>query len=146
MKIWTCKIGEVWDLPDGADAPMRQAVQDAYVRLTGEQPTFLFSGWGAELSTAEAEVVRPSPTRDTPPDPALLRTSWTPWKLDDGREIYLITPEHLRELPDGTTLVSIMGDSVVKGRDNIDGDTRGHFLAFGLEQKPARPTPQEKSK
>lgn len=48
-KIWTCKIGSVDDneLPDGADAPMRQAVQRAYFEMTGRCPGFTFSGWAA---------------------------------------------------------------------------------------------------
>lgn len=53
--IWTCKIGETLArlLPSGADAPMRAAVERAYVNLTGREPDFLFSGWGGELTEAE---------------------------------------------------------------------------------------------
>ena len=59
MKIWKCKIGEcdVALLPDGADAPMRAAVRRAYKEITGQEPTFLFSGWGAELTEPERAVV-----------------------------------------------------------------------------------------
>ena len=49
MKIWWCKIGEVTDLPP------RQAVCEAYLKITGKEPTFLFSGWGAELSQVANE-------------------------------------------------------------------------------------------
>ena len=58
-KIWTCKIGEVDDsaLPDGSDAPMRQAIQRAYRELTGQDPKFIFSGWAGELTTYEREIV-----------------------------------------------------------------------------------------
>ena len=58
-KIWTCKIGECDNsiLPDGADLPMREAVEKVYFDLTGEQPTFLFSGWGGELDEFERKVV-----------------------------------------------------------------------------------------
>ncbi len=59
MKIWSCKIGEVdiAKLPDGADQPMRKAVREAYIKLTGEEPTFIFSGWGAELTDIERDTV-----------------------------------------------------------------------------------------
>ena len=57
-KIWACKIGEVDDnlLPDGADWPMRRAVEAAYQSLTGRDPEFLFSGWGGKLTQTEREV------------------------------------------------------------------------------------------
>lgn len=59
MKIWDCKIGEVDEskLPGNSDRPMRQAIRDAYKKLTGEEPKFIFSGWGAELTEIEREVV-----------------------------------------------------------------------------------------
>lgn len=57
MKIWDCTIGEVEDVPDGADAPMRRAVREAYVKLTGKEPVFLFSGWGGQLTDVQREVV-----------------------------------------------------------------------------------------
>lgn len=58
-KIWTCKIGETSPvgLPDGADAPMRDAVARAYAAVTGEEPLFIFSGWGGELDESERAVV-----------------------------------------------------------------------------------------
>lgn len=66
MKIWSCKIGECDAelLPDGADAPMRAAVERAYRELTGFDAAFNFSGWGAELDESERAVVEkrePSP-------------------------------------------------------------------------------------
>lgn len=57
MKIWSCKIGETASIPDGADAPMRQAVVRAYREITGTEPEFIFSGWGAELTEPERAVV-----------------------------------------------------------------------------------------
>jgi hypothetical protein len=58
-KIWTCKIGGVDDavLAQGADLPMRQAVQQAFYELTGQWPEFTFSGWGGSLTKGEREVV-----------------------------------------------------------------------------------------
>jgi len=55
--IWSCKIGEADGLPEGADLPMRQAVQLAYYQLTGKHANFCFSGWGAKLTEKEREVV-----------------------------------------------------------------------------------------
>lgn len=59
MKIWTCKIGECdeSELPDGADLPMRRAIQAAYAELTLTEPAFTFSGWGGELTEGERAVV-----------------------------------------------------------------------------------------
>jgi hypothetical protein len=54
-KIWTCKIGEIEEdkLPPGSDLPMRKAIEDEYLSLTGEYPDFIFSGWGGELDKYE---------------------------------------------------------------------------------------------
>jgi len=62
VKIWECKIGEVEDLPDGADSVMREAVERAYLRLTGRPAAFAFTGWGGTLSESErAEVENAGP-------------------------------------------------------------------------------------
>lgn len=55
QKLWECKIGEcdAAKLPPGGDNPMRDAVAEKYKELTGEDPDFLFSGWGAELDEGE---------------------------------------------------------------------------------------------
>lgn len=55
LQIWSCKIGECPDdsLPNAADGPMRDAVADAYERISGHKPAFIFSGWNAELSEGE---------------------------------------------------------------------------------------------
>lgn len=57
--IWTCKIGGKFTghLPAGADFPMRRAIESAYKEITGVYPDFLFSGWGAELTESEREVI-----------------------------------------------------------------------------------------
>jgi hypothetical protein len=64
-RIWKCKIGEVAFTPRGADAPMREAVARAYKELTGEEPVFIFSGWGAELTEGERAVVEDRPPAQT---------------------------------------------------------------------------------
>ena len=62
--VWECKVGARMldiDLPDGADAPMRRAVQQAFVDITGTNPEFCFSGWGGKLDEFEISVVEERP-------------------------------------------------------------------------------------
>lgn len=63
--VWGCKIGEAdrTKLPDGADAPLREAVEAAYVEIVGSPPAFLFSGWGYGLTGTEEEVVNEAATQ-----------------------------------------------------------------------------------
>lgn len=65
MAIWECKIGEVdgVHLPPGSDSPMRAAVYEAYKRLTGKEPNFIFSGWHSQLTEEERAVVENRPSR-----------------------------------------------------------------------------------
>lgn len=58
-------------------------------------------------------------------------------KWDDN--IWLMTPNELAQLPDGTELVCINGQTVVKGIDNIDDDTRGGYLAYGVTNIDTHP-------
>ena len=48
LNSWSCTIGEcnTKSLPKGSDWPMRQAVAETYFKLCGEEPKFIFSGWG----------------------------------------------------------------------------------------------------
>lgn len=57
-KIWECKIGECdpHDLPRGADAPMREAIRKAYIKIVGKEPAFIFSGWGGDLTDIERDI------------------------------------------------------------------------------------------
>lgn len=57
-RIWRCKIGgRCDDFPVGADAPMRDAIADAFKEVTGREPEFIFSGWAATLTEGERAVV-----------------------------------------------------------------------------------------
>lgn len=56
-----------------------------------------------------------------------------------GEVIELQTPDEFAALPDGTLLISISGEEKVKGRDDIDLDTRFGRIAWGL---PDRRTPR----
>ena len=61
--IWSCKIGTLdsVELPLGSDQPMRRAVQDAYMKLTGRDADFCFSGWGAQLTDVQEACVSEKP-------------------------------------------------------------------------------------
>lgn len=52
-----------------------------------------------------------------------------PW----DENLTLFTPEEFDQLPDGLELTSIMGDKKVKGKDEIDMDTRFGHTAWGVE-------------
>lgn len=68
---WTCKIGEAeWSLlPPGADAPMRDAIAAAYLKLTGHEPDFIFSGWGGKLTESERAVHNATKSAGGQPEP-----------------------------------------------------------------------------
>lgn len=61
MKVWECKIGMIGndDIPRGADAPFRAAVERAFKEMFGRESDFCFSGWGAELTDGELRVILP---------------------------------------------------------------------------------------
>lgn len=85
-KVWTCKIGAVADheLPAGADAPMRQAVEDAFRLLTAVEPEFCFSGWGGALTEAERAVVE-----DREPTPRVNEVTIDVVDAGDGFNAFL---------------------------------------------------------
>jgi hypothetical protein len=56
-----------------------------------------------------------------------------PWRV--SYVIELQTPEQIAALPDGTVLRSISGETVVKGSDPIDLDTRAGRTAWGLPDR-----------
>ena len=56
------------------------------------------------------------------------------WETRNGYPIWLFTIEEFRQLPDGIELESVMGDKVVKGKDEIDEDTRFGYMAYGVDR------------
>jgi hypothetical protein len=48
-------------------------------------------------------------------------------------ELWLFTPDEYKRLPNGTVLTSISGETVTKGVDYIDMDTRAGYLAYGIK-------------
>ena len=49
-EYWVCVIGATnsKNLKDGADSPMRKAVQQAFEEVTGHEHEDCWSGWGSE--------------------------------------------------------------------------------------------------
>lgn len=49
QKYWICIIGSVEErkLKMGADAPLRNAVENAYADMLGDEDTVCWSGWGS---------------------------------------------------------------------------------------------------
>lgn len=58
-QTWTCRIGTRAGVhvPPGGDAPMRDAVQSAFMALTGECAEACFSGWGDKFTESELAVI-----------------------------------------------------------------------------------------
>ena len=71
-------------------------------------------------------------------DPTSRRNN-NPWSGRQSDPLWLLTPDEFTKVPDYTELVCISGQTAVKGRDPIDLDTRGGFIAYGLlESQVAR--------
>jgi hypothetical protein len=56
------------------------------------------------------------------------------WDDEGENSLWLLTPEELGKLPDGIILECIDGTKVTKGKDYIDDDTRGGYIAFGIRK------------
>ena len=56
---WSCLIGPFrGDLPSGSDAPMRSAVERAFLELAGHEDDECSSGWGSAPSAAERAAMK----------------------------------------------------------------------------------------
>lgn len=58
------------------------------------------------------------------------------WTLRDGRVISLLTPREVRALPNGTKIVAIDGEDLIKGEykfKDLD-ETRFGYSAYGIEK------------
>jgi hypothetical protein len=90
MKIWQCKIGEIEQVLGGSDLPMREAVCEAYRRITDAEPLFLFSGWGAELTEPERAVVEnrlPAPRAEVTEEEIKTATALNDYLLAHEQDI-----------------------------------------------------------
>jgi hypothetical protein len=47
--------------------------------------------------------------------------------------LWIFTIDEFNKLPDGIELTSVNGGKVIKGVDYVDLDTRGKYIAFGIE-------------
>lgn len=54
------------------------------------------------------------------------------WEDEGDNSLWLITEAELNQLPDGIELEDIGGGKSTKGIDDIDTDTRGGHLAYGV--------------
>lgn len=54
------------------------------------------------------------------------------YKLNTNDKILLIPEQLYHRIPNGTLVFSINGNQCIKGKDYIDMDTRGGYLAYGL--------------
>ncbi len=99
-----------------ADVRHRVAVANARARAAAEP---------AIRAVLAAEL----PPADLPFDP---RTEGGKWDDTPGAAaLWLLRPEHLPLIPDGTVLVSVRSETAIVGIDQID-DTRGGYLAWGV--------------
>ena len=59
LKVWDCKIGfaTAQELPNGADTPLRVAVEEAFKKVLGRECDFCFSNQGGKLNEEEANAV-----------------------------------------------------------------------------------------
>ena len=57
--VWSCAIGGIKpvSVPSGGDAPMRRAVERAFLELTGQEAQACFSGWGEEFAEPARAVI-----------------------------------------------------------------------------------------
>ena len=80
------------------------------------------------------------PPADLPFDPRTEGGKWDTRTAPGAAALWLLRPEHLPLIPDGTVLVSIRAATAIVGVDQIDDDTRGGYLAWGVldAQLPGR--------
>jgi hypothetical protein len=54
------------------------------------------------------------------------------WEDNGENSLWLLTPDELTKIPDGTVLECINGKKYTVGIDIIDDDTRFGYLAYGV--------------
>lgn len=48
------------------------------------------------------------------------------------QNLWLLSREEFHQLPDGTELISILGERKIKGQDSFNFDSRMGYLAYGV--------------
>ena len=61
------------------------------------------------------------------------------WDDRNQDPLWLFTIEEFNQLPDGIELESIVADKAIKGKDNIDLDTRYGHIAWGVRNPITHP-------
>lgn len=62
------------------------------------------------------------------------RDTGNPWSSHEDDKLWLLTPQELKSIPDGTVLHGISGGTATVGVDTIDTDTRFGVTAWGLRE------------
>lgn len=114
--IWTCKIGGAGKLMEGADAPMRNAIANAFERVVGSEYNFLFSGWGGELTEFERAVVE---NREPAADRAKLAAP-----AQDDEALIADLRKALQELHDRCVLVKAALDKGIPTGEPVHPQSR----------------------
>ena len=113
------------DSPETVKAPFTRSIEQQRVQnqIKRQEATKVRN---QKLASFTKPLVR------TPPKGMKLDPKAT-WTLDGGAgSIHLITPEQLKQVPEGTVLTGISGKEAIVGIDQIGGDTRGGYLAYGF--------------
>jgi hypothetical protein len=93
---------------------------DAISKLTDAQIVLKLGGTvGSKLTIAELQTI---------PKPTLYGLGFGNW----DSHLVLLPLWAVGAIADGESLVSIMGERVEVGKDNIDLDTRGGLIAYGF--------------
>lgn len=85
----------------------------------------------ARAHSAARPVIRAVLAAELPPVDLPFDPRTEGWKWGDAAALWLLRPEHLPHVPDGTVLVSVRSETAIVGIDQIDG-TRGGYLAWGV--------------
>ena len=86
----------------------------------------------ARAHSAARPVIRAVLAAELPPVDLLFDPRTEGRKWGDAAALWLLRPEHLPHVPDGTVLVSVRSETAIVGVDQIDDDTRGGYLAWGV--------------
>ncbi len=114
---------------------MSDDIRDTIKEVVDEIPGLRMMG---EAETVHVLDQMKAAHDDEPDEPDVLPSApidFIPTGLWDDEEhdpLRLLTIDEYERVPDGAMLVSINGKAKVKGKDDIDFDTRFGFIAWGF--------------
>lgn len=111
---------------------VKEAGEDVFIALGKDKDGNPIS-WMVKMEPENGLPIGFKVTAESVKARAVARNAY--WSLDDGRKVFLLTPDEVRALPDGTVLHAIDGTSVIKSADNVEelvSDTRRGLTAFGF--------------